>query len=264
MKWSDEYRVHYYYTDYNNVLKPAYIGRYMQETAWNALKNWGPSPAYLYEKKLAFILTKISFRYYGQIREDEIIKVETWANPPKTVVFPRHYRIYRGGETAVEAVSEWVLLDTEGKNILRPADYSEVLTAYDGEEPGFTVQKRIKMPENMDAAAEYTVGYSDIDTNFHMNNARYIDLICDNLYSPEDTISPFLQKRLISLDINYTGEARFAQTIAINKGVVSGDGGAPVRTEEHYMKAKIKNGGQNCFEAKIAIAPENGQEGRGE
>lgn len=264
MKWSDEYRVHYYYTDYNNVLKPAYIGRYMQETAWNALKNRGPTPAYLHKKNLAFILTKISFRYYGEIREDDVIKVETWANPPKTITFPRNYRIYSGGETAVEAASEWVLLDTEGKNILRPAGYMDIFTAYDGEELAFTVQKRIKMPENMDAASEYTVGYSDIDTNFHMNNARYIDLICDNLYSPGETLSPPLKKRLVSLDINYIGEARFSQTIAINKGVASGDGGAAAKTEEHYMKAKIKNGGQNCFEAKIEVAPEDGQKGRGE
>ena len=248
MKWSDEYRVHYYYTDYNNILKPAYIGRYMQETAWNALKGWGPTPGYLQENNLAFILTKISFRYYAEIREDDTIKVETWANPAKAIIFPRHYRIYRGGETAVEATSEWVLLDTKEKNILRPEAYKGVLKAYDDEELDFTVQKRIKMPEALDAASEYVVRYSDIDTNFHMNNARYIDLICDSLYAGEEAITPGLKKRVLSLDINYSGEARFGQTIMVSKAAVQSD------YYDYYMKAKIKDGEQSCFDAKAVLA----------
>ena len=88
MKWSNEYKVHYYYTDYNNILKPSYITRYMQETAWNALKNRGPTPEYLKENNLAFILTKISFKYHEEIAEDDMIKVETWANPAKNIIFP--------------------------------------------------------------------------------------------------------------------------------------------------------------------------------
>ena len=261
MKWSNEYRVHYYYTDYNNILKPAYAARYMQETAWNALKNWGPTPDYLHERNLAFILTKMSFRYYEEVREDDMIKVETWANPAKTIIFPRHYRIYKGDKITIEATSEWVLFDTKEKNIIRPDDYKEVLTAYDEEELTFTVQKRIKIPEKIDISdvlAEYTVTYSDIDTNFHMNNARYIDLICDNLYFADDTISPTLKKRIVSLDINYSGEARFAQIIAINKGkMLFEDDKTGIKTEEHYIKAKIKNGEQNCFEAKIVLANQN-------
>ena len=255
MKWSNEYRVHYYYTDYKNILKPAYIGRYMQETAWNALKSWGPAPDYLSERNLAFILAKISFRYYGQIREDDAIKVETWANPPKAIVFPRHYRIYVGDGIAAEASSEWVLFDAKEKNMVRPEAYKDVFVAYDEEELGFAVQKRIKMPEKMDGSSEYAVRYSDIDTNFHMNNARYIDLICDNLYIGEETIFPALEKRLVSLDVNYTGEARFGQTIEISKSMVSsGRDDSGTSTEEHYMKARIKNGGQNCFEAKAVLA----------
>ena len=112
MKWSNDYKVHYYYTDYNNILKPSYIARYMQETAWNSLKCWGPSWEYLKENNFAFILSKISFRYYEEIYEDDIIRAETWANPPKTVIFPRNYRIYKDGKIAAEAVSSWVLINT--------------------------------------------------------------------------------------------------------------------------------------------------------
>jgi acyl-CoA thioesterase FadM len=256
MKWFDEYRVHYYYTDYNQILKPSYIGRYMQETAWSALKGWGPTPEYLYENKLAFILSKISFRYYEEIREDDAIKVETWPNLPSGLTFPRNYRIYKNGKIAVEAVSAWAVLDVREKSVLRPGERKDVLTAYDDEKLGFDVLRRIKMPENMGRFGEYRVKCSDIDGNLHMNNAVYIDLVCDSLYEEGDEISPALKKRVLSIDINYHGEARFAQTLEIDKGAaLCADG----KAEECYLKAKIKGEERICFEAKVTSIAKRGR-----
>jgi len=255
MKWSNEYKVHYYYTDYNNILKPGYSARYMQETAWNALKNWGPPPEYFYKNNLAFILSKIKFRYYEEIYEDDVIKVETWALPAKVLIFPRNYRIYKDGKIAAEAVSSWVLINTKDKTILRPDVLNNIFTSYDDEELSFGVQRRIKMPENMSEYIEYKVRYADIDTNFHMNNVAYIDLLCDNLYADTDIISEELKKRVLSLELHYNSEARFAQTIGINKGtVLSLDCETNQETNEYYMSGKITGKEQNCFEAKIVLA----------
>jgi acyl-ACP thioesterase len=225
----------------------------MQETAWNALKNWGPPPEYLRENNIAFILAKISFKYYEEIYEDDIIKIETWANPAKGLIFPRNYRIYKDGKPAAEAVSAWVLLDTKEKDILRPEVLDKNFTAYDDEELGFAVQKRFKMPDGMDICREYKVRYSDIDTYCHMNNAAYIDLICDNLYADGDIISPELKKRLISLDVNYNSEARFAQTIEINIGQGICSCREKAEEKEYYFRAKVKGAEQNCFEAKAVV-----------
>jgi len=256
MKWSNEYKVHYYYTDYNNILKPGYIGRYMQETAWNALKNWGPSPEYLKNNNLAFILSKISFKYYEEIYEDDIIKVETWANPAKTLMFPRNYRIYKDGKIAVEAVSSFILMSIKEKNILRPDAIDEKFLVYDNDELDFTVQKRFKMPEdtdvNLSVYNEYKVKASDIDMYFHMNNVVYIDLIYDNLFSDSDVISPESRpkKRLISLDLNYNNEVRFPQIIGLNKSIIIHE---DTKEEEYYIRANLLDSGHNCFEAKVIL-----------
>jgi len=226
----------------------------MQETAWNALKNFGPSPEYLKQNNLAFILSKISFKYYEEIYEDDIIKVETWPNQPKTLIFPRNYRITKDGKIVVEAVSAWVLMDIKNKNILRPDIYKDIFTAYDDEELSFTVQKRLRTPDDMKFNTEYKVGYSDIDSNIHMNNTAYIDLVCDNLYNDGDIISPDLKKRILSLDLSYNSEARFSQTLEINKGAILCENGETgEETEEYYIKAKIKNEDHNCFEAKVVL-----------
>lgn len=255
MKWSSEYKVHYYYTDYNNILKPGYIARYMQETAWYSLKNWGPAPQYLAENSLAFILSKISFRYYSEICEDDTIKVETWANPAKTVIFPRNYRIYnisKDGEIAAEASSAWALMDMKEKSILKPDIIKDNFKkGFDDEELSFTVQRRFKMPENpiISSVSEYKVRYADIDTNLHMNNAAYIDLICDNLYYDGEELSPDFKKKILSLDLNYNMQAVFGDIIEINNTAAVLE-----NTREHIFSANIKPNGQNCFDAKVVIS----------
>jgi hypothetical protein len=77
----------------------------------------------------------------------------------------------------------------------------------------------------------------------------YIDLISDNLYTDEDMPALGLNKKIFGLDLNYNGEARFAEVIEISKGRILCEDGI----EEHYIKAKIKNRDQNCFEAKVIL-----------
>ena len=247
MKWADEYRVHYYYTDYNNILKPGYIARYMQETAWNALKSWGPSPDYLRENNLAFILSKIGFRYYQEIREDDIIKVETWAiEPSRSVVFTRNYRIYKGGGVAAEATSAWALMDMRERAILKPEALGDRFKGFDCEELGFAVQRRLKIPEGPAELREYRVKYADIDSNCHMNNAAYIDLVSECMYGEGEAPGAGLRKQVLEMGLNYNSEAVFGDVIAINK-IAAKDG----EREELYIAGEV--GGRSCFEARAVI-----------
>ena len=124
-------------------------------------------------------------------------------------------------------------------------------TAYNDEELAFDVQKRIKMPDDINICGEYKVRCSDIDANLHMNNAAYIDLICDNLYQDSEIISPALKKQIISLDLNYNSEAKFAQIIEISREISRGAESSGF--EEYFIRAKIKNAEQNCFDAKIVL-----------
>ena len=252
MKWSNEYRVHYYYTDYSNILKPGYIARYMQETAWNALKEWGPAPKYLKERCFAFILSKISFRYYKEIYEDDVIKVETWAVPPsKSVIFTRNYRIYKEGGVAAEAASAWDLMDMKERTVLKPEVLGENFKGFDDEELSFGVQKRFKIPDAVPETYSFCVRYADIDTNLHMNNAVYIDLVSECIYNAEDKLSADLKKSVLSIDFNYNSEAVYGDIIEIEKTAAPNLDNKEF--EEIYLSGKVKSTDKNCFEAKTVV-----------
>jgi len=260
MKWQEEYKVHYYYTDYKRILKPSYICRYMQETANSGLKNFNITADFMVQNNCAFILSKISFKYYAPIFEDDIIKVQTWALPPKTTIFQRNYRIYRGSNIVVEATSAWALINIKEKAIIRPEKFQYITDDMtDSEEVAFQVQKRLKMPEDMQYLTDYTIRYSDIDHNLHMNNAVYIDIICDCIYNQGERLDEGSNKKIDgvnSIEISYNSEALFGDMLEITKGVIItenadiNNGGS----EEHYIKAKNKSNGLNCFEAKVNVS----------
>ena len=254
MKWQEEYKVHYYYTDYKGRLKPSYITRYIHETANRSMKNFGFSSDFLFKKNLAFILSKISFKYYSPIVEDDVIKVQTWALPPKTTIFQRNYRIYKDDGIAVEAASAWALINIKEKSIIRPENF-EYMTEemLDSEEISFEVQKRLRIPDDMEYLTDYIIKYSDIDHNLHMNNSVYIDLICDCVYNQGEKLNEGSNQKIEcfhSIDISYNNQAVFGDTLEITKGKTVAE---YTGIEEHFIKAKNKSSGLNCFEAKVTV-----------
>lgn len=260
MKWQEEYKIHYYYTDYKGKLKPSYISRYMQETANRSMKNFGLSTDFLIKNNFAFILSKISFKYYAPIFEDDVIKVQTWTLPPKTTIFQRNYRIYKSEDVAVEATSAWALLNIKERSIVRPENFTYMTgDMMDTEEMSFQVQRRLKMPDDiMKHLEDYTVKYSDIDHNMHMNNSVYIDLICDCIYSQAEKIDEGGNNKIASvnsIDISYNNEALFGDTLEITKGIISTESeNEGISSEEHCIKARNKSNDLTCFEAVVNVS----------
>lgn len=263
MKWREEYKVHYYYTDFRGRLKPSYIGRYMQETANYGLKHFGISTDFMIENNYAFILSKIRFEYYAPVFEDEVIQVETWALPPKSTAFHRNYRISRNGTAVAAAISVWALINTKEKSIMRPENFKYMtLDMTDTEELPIQIQRRLKAPEDIDIKSlpDYAIKYSDIDHNMHMNNTLYIDLICDCVYDyiPRERLDGSGDKNIASInsiDISYNSEAVFGDTLEIAKGIALADkAGSRGFDAEHYIKAKNKSSGLNCFDAKVSVS----------
>ena len=61
-------------------------------------------------------------------------------------------------------------------------------------------------------AGEHFVGYSDTDLNRHMNNTRYIDMLCDFVPNIEE-------RRVAALQIHYRNEAPMHETIRVTRAV---------------------------------------------
>ena len=111
----------------------------------------------------------------------------------------RNYDVFRNGELIVRAKTKWLLVNPEKKLPMRIDDELGVIY---GREDGYDiVQNDLKLIDgDYEKCGEYTVRKTDIDYNYHANNARYIEWI-EN-YLDDDTIKKVevLYKKELKLD----------------------------------------------------------------
>ncbi len=229
-------------TDATLSVRPSQLLVYMQEMAFCHLDAAGKNLDVLRENEgLAFILTRLTLKFYRPIRPMEPITAATWIGEGKGVNFPRYFRLTgEDGTVAAEGASSWVLLNLKTHLPVRAADFSY---GFAPEEPlPFATPRRLALPDEMVEVGQRKIVYSDIDYNGHMNNTRYPDMICD--YLPEGVVP-----RIHTMHLEFVREAKFGATLRVMRGVRAGN--AP--DEQIYLVQTLDEDGQLCLAAEVHV-----------
>ncbi len=207
MRWSETYFINNHDLDFNGVARTSVLMRGMQECANSQCRHFGPSNESLREEGRAFLLSRFSAGFYATVFPYDTLAVESWGVESKGFSFNRCYRILRGEEVVAEATSVWALVDIASRRPIRTTEYH----------PGFSfdpmlsleVPSRIVFPQNSQPrlVKEHVVSYGETDQNMHLNNTRYVDMLCDCL--------PMENKRVLRLSINFMNEAKYGDTVNI-------------------------------------------------
>ena len=135
------------------------------------LKNSEP---YLTPRGLFWVVSKAKIRVHRRPEWKETIEETTWPTKPNRIRANRNYLFTKDGETLIEAVMEWAILD---RNVGRITMIGRVYPE------GFVFQERELFPEGFcrftdefpeEPFARYTVRSVDIDFEGHMNNVAYL------------------------------------------------------------------------------------------
>ena len=239
MKFSGEYRVNANDMDVNSIVSASGVLRFMQDAAYSQMEEDGMSYGTLVEEYgVAFILSKIRMSLYAPLYSHDRILGESWACPSRGATFLRCHRILRGTETIAEAVSSWALVGVADKRLHR---VGEIALPYGEEEP-LTPDSpsRMKIPPQLPLSlvGERTVAYEDIDSNGHMNNTRYPDMLCD-------FTDGILSRRVVGLSMSFLHEATFGHTLKVYR---------VDRGEEHLFRT-VDADGVTCLEARMLTEP---------
>lgn len=118
----------------------------------------------------------------------------------------RNYDVFKNGELIVRAKTKWLLVNPEKKLPMRISDELGVIY---GREDGYDiVEKDLELIYgDYKKCGEYTVRKTDIDYNYHANNARYIEWI-EN-YLDDDTIK--------KVEVVYKKELKLDESVEIYK-----------------------------------------------
>ena len=146
---------------------------------------------------------------------DERIVLRTWPGKTMHLLFTRYYSMETvSGEHLLSASAMWGLVDQNTRKMIFPEKYG---VAVDGVVTGEEIALP-SAPRRMECteSRQFTVPYSYVDINGHMNNAHYFDLV-------EDCIPAAAEgKSLKGIQIEYSNEARLGESFSVNWGCNEG------------------------------------------
>ena len=215
--------------------RPGVLLYYIQEAAGCHCSLLAVDHDTLSHKHLFWAVTRSRVQITRLPRLGERIFIETWPMPTTRVAYPRSVVAYDGqGQELFRSISLWVLMDDRTRTMVLPGKSGITVDgALTGAE--LTIPRAIAT-RPMDNTHSYTVGYSLLDRNGHMNNTRYMDWVDDLLPSEFHREHPAKE-----FTVCYLNEAREGDEITV--GYALSDGPAltvdATRGDERIFSAQI-------------------------
>ena len=200
--------------DLHRRLRTSQLFTLLQEASIRHTEELGMGREKTLDKGILWVLTLQRCEIERMPEYDEEILLKSWPGQTMHLLFPRYYSMETAaGEKLLKASAIWCLVDQQTRRIVFPERYGVEL-------PGVVTGEEIALPgalarENCDRERLFTVPYSYVDLNGHMNNTRYFDLAEDSIPAPA------AGERLRLIRTEYAGEARLGQELRV--GIAGGD-----------------------------------------
>lgn len=215
-----EYIIHFYEIDYNRKALMTSIINYLGDIAIQQSENIGVGLDWLLENNLGWVIYKwdITINRYPTLNEK--VTVKTWPLSFRKFYAYRQFEIIDSkGEVIATADSVWFLIDT---NRRRPTKVSnEMYQAYrlTDEDNEIVDFGQLQVPDKIITEKLFNVRYSDIDTNKHVNNAKYVDWCIETV--PLEVV---LKYSLKNIKVIYEKETKYGDKIkALCEVIEQGD-----------------------------------------
>ncbi len=170
-------------------------------------KGWSHDNMLRYRQ--AFLLSRVRVRIAKLPRIDDIVTVYTCERDIKGPLFIRDYALYdKKGDALACGTSDWLLIDTEKRRILRPSDFHGTASKNEKIVDCPDCEKLSIRESGLELAAERKILRSDLDANGHLYSARYADIVLDCVDAAD----------IKEFEINYKKEILRDQTVSLFSG----------------------------------------------
>ena len=196
--------------DFRSLLKPSALLRYVEQVAADHARTFGMTDQFFKDHGVAFLVGKQALKFDRVPQRAEKLTLLTRAEASRRGSVKRITTVTAAEGKQVAMVDcRWIVVSLAEGRILR--------------EPGWTVDgfwnetvegelplQLHKCREGLTSAGEWTVRYSQCDLNGHLNNAFYLDLVCDAL--PLDVVR---KGPVTFASINYHREVPMGETVEV-------------------------------------------------
>ena len=225
----------------NGNIKISSLLKMLQKAAGDDVNTTNLNYFSLAEKRIAFVLTKMSVKIIKDIKIYDDVTIVTHPRKTRGASFPRDFIVYVNGEPFAYARSLWVLLDLDKRTILRPSAISDIGELPVSDEDMFDIPdiRRVVDDNSLLRTNVLRVEYSHLDMNNHLNNTFYSDFIFNSIepcYHESDSG--------LYIQINYKAEARLGDELEIYSCKCDG---------VYDFTAYNKSNDKTCFTAYVSF-----------
>lgn len=210
------YNIHYYEVDiYKKALMTSIIN-YLGDMAMYQSEILGVGIDYLKDNDLAWVLYKwdITMNTYPLL--NETIKVKTSAYSFRRFYAYRKHEIFdEKGNMIGHANSVWILINLTRRRPVRIIQGIYEAYGIDDSTDAPIETKDIQEVSKVHSEETYKVRYSDIDTNMHVNNVKYVAWALETV--PKDIV---LNRELKNIKVTYIKETRYGETIKVSTEII--------------------------------------------
>ncbi len=197
---SSKYKVYTFQTDFRGKAKITCICDWLQEIAGEHAITLGISQQDLYDRGMLWVLYRFSTEILDVPVEGDELNCKTWVSTLKGPFSEREFSISdKKGNEIVKATSLWFSVDATSRKpipigvIGRSSDLLKGPKAMKG-------PAKLKIPEGLQQIGQTSANYHHMDSNQHVNNVRYMELIFGAIRREK------WEKDILRLDINYIKE----------------------------------------------------------
>ncbi len=206
-----EYEIQYYEIDYNKKLLLTSLMNYLGDISTKQSEDIGVGLEYMSNRGIAWVLYKwsIHIKRYPSFREK--IRVRTTPRSFRKFYANRSFELIDSqGNTIAVANSIWFLISVEKRKAMRITEDMYKAYGMDKKDTNGLDIKKINQPQRIDNKKAFNVRYSDIDTNKHVNNVKYVDWAVETV--PLDIVLNYI---LTDIDIAYEKETTYGEIITV-------------------------------------------------
>lgn len=225
--WSEPVTIHSYDVDFSRQATVEALCRYFLEAAWNHAEALGFGFGRLARENKLWVLSRLLLTFSDYPRWGDQAVLKTWPREVKSAFALRDFEMLAStGERLAAGASAWLILDVASR---RPQRVEKFLTTMNpvsrraterdpqklaarrsGPDPQPSADPRHARDLPRASKSEWTVRYSDVDLNGHVNSARYLGWLMDSY-----PIGWYQRHMPRQIEVNYLGESHQGETLAL-------------------------------------------------
>ena len=207
--------VHSFQLDVFGRLKPHFFANILEEVSQKHAAELGFASQDISRKGFFWVLGQINIDIKRFPVRDEKLIVRTAICEFSGFTSIRGFEIFVGEVLVAEMACQWLLLDKESRRPVRLTEVLEMPATARLVSEKTKLFDRVSLPEDAISVGSREIAYSDLDTNQHMNNAKYIEWALDKI--PYEWLA---QKRMSFVKVNFLAELLYLDKVELfSKGI---------------------------------------------